>query len=293
VPVWLFGMSIELLLSKQNRDGGWPYFRGGSWTEPTVYAVLALLSTGHEGAARRGIDWLATLQRPDGGWPPQAGVEESSWVTSLVALLPPRRVGPAAHGRAIGWLAGVRGEESTLLYRAREWLLGNRRQPEEAFPGWPWVPGTAAWVAPTAFAILALEKECRRGRAPALQARIDAGRRFLLLHMCHEGGWNHGSVRALGYESRPYPETTGLALAALRGVRSPQVELALAAGRRFLSECRSADAFNWLRLGLIAHNALPPGDEPLSKIERRSVPEASLDLVVGAALHGNDVFWEN
>ena len=36
-------MSIEILLKKQNRDGGWPYVRGGSWTEPTVYAVLALL----------------------------------------------------------------------------------------------------------------------------------------------------------------------------------------------------------------------------------------------------------
>jgi prenyltransferase/squalene oxidase-like repeat protein len=286
-------MSIELLLSKQNRDGGWPYRRGRSWTEPTVYAILASLSAGQEGAARRGIDWLASLQRPDGGWPPQAGVEESSWVTSLVALLPPQRVGPAAHGRAIGWLAGVTGEESTLLYRVREWLLGNQRQPEQEFPGWPWVPGTAAWVAPTAFAILALEKECRRRQMPGLKSRIDAGRRFLLLHMCHEGGWNHGSVRALGYESRPYPETTGLALAALRGVRSPQVDLALAAARRFLSECRSADAFNWLRFGLLAHHALPASYDPPTKIERRSVPETSLDLVLAAALRGQDVLWES
>jgi hypothetical protein len=286
-------MSIELLLSKQNRDGGWPYVRGVSWTEPTVYAVLALLSAGQERAARRGLDWLSSLQRPDGGWPPQAGVEESSWVTSLVALLPPQCLGPAAHGRAIHWLAGLTGEESTLLYRIREWLLGNPRQPEQEFAGWPWVPGTAAWVAPTAFAILALEKECRRGKTPMLESRVDAGRRFLLLHMCHEGGWNHGSVRALGYESIPYPETTGLALAALRGVRSPQVSLALAVGRRFLGECRSADAFNWLRLGLLAHKELPRDYEPPSKIELRSVPEASLDLVVAAALRGKDVFWEN
>ena len=35
-------MLTELLVSKQNRDGGWSYNRGTSWTEPTVYATLAL-----------------------------------------------------------------------------------------------------------------------------------------------------------------------------------------------------------------------------------------------------------
>src|SRR5579864_1431663 len=106
-------MSIELLIGKQNHDGGWPYVRGASWTEPTVYAVLALLSAGEEDSARRGLRWLAALQRPDGGWPPQAGIEDSSWVTSLVALLPPETLGLEAHGRAILWLARLTGEEST------------------------------------------------------------------------------------------------------------------------------------------------------------------------------------
>ncbi len=286
-------MSIELVLRKQNRDGGWPYVRGGSWTEPTVYAVLAMLCAGQEAAAQRGISWLLSMQRPDGGWAPRAEIEESSWVTSLVALLPPERVGEAVHRRAIQWLAGMTGQESSLLYQVREWLLGNPRQTEEQFPGWPWVPGAAAWVAPTAFAILALEKECRRRTASGLEARIHTGRRFLLLHMCHEGGWNHGSVRALGYESRPYPETTGLALAALRGIRTPEVNRSLDAARRFLRECRSADAFNWLRLGLLAHGELPPAPDTATTLERRSVPEASLDLVVSAALQGKELFWQS
>src|SRR5947207_15969319 len=86
-------MPVDLLLSKQNRDGGWPYVRGTSWTEPTVYAVLALAAAGEHSAAGRGLNWLRARQLRDGGWPPQAGFDESNWVTALVALLPPELLG--------------------------------------------------------------------------------------------------------------------------------------------------------------------------------------------------------
>src|ERR1039458_2543491 len=72
-----FSMSIDLILSKQNRDGGWPYVRGASWTEPTVYAILALLAAGEMAGARRGLEWLRVKQLSDGGWPPQTGFDES------------------------------------------------------------------------------------------------------------------------------------------------------------------------------------------------------------------------
>jgi hypothetical protein len=284
-------MSIEILVSKQNRDGGWPYVRGASWTEPTAYAVLALLAAGETEPARRGLRWILATQRPDGGWPAQAGVDQSAWVTALVALVPPEHLGASVHARAIEWLLETTGKESTLTYRLREWLLGNPRLTEEEFPGWPWVPDTAAWVGPTSLAVLALDKEYRRRPLPAIRARIDSGRRFLRARMCHEGGWNHGSVRAMGYESRPYPETTGMALAALRGVRSPKTERALAVARRFLAECRSADALNWLRLGLLAHGQLPAGYCHPVPIEYRTLPDTSLELLVTEAEKGRDLFW--
>src|SRR5271157_2061506 len=94
-------MAIELLAGKQNRDGGWPYVRGSSWAEPTAYAVLALLAAGETEPAKRGLRWILAAERPDGGWPPQAGVDRSSWVTALVALLPPEHLGASAHARAI------------------------------------------------------------------------------------------------------------------------------------------------------------------------------------------------
>jgi len=283
-------MTIEILAGKQNRNGGWPYVRGSSWTEPTIYAVLALLAAGAMEPARRGLQWIRAAGRPDGGWPPQPGVELSTWVTALVALLPPEQLGAAAHARAIAWLLETTGKESTLTYRAREWLLGNASPPEQEFPGWPWIPDAAAWVGPTSLAILALDKEYRRRPLPAIRERIDAGRRFLLARACHEGGWNHGSVRALGYESLPYPETTGMALAALRGDRSAGTERGLAVAQRFLGECRSADALNWLRLGLLAHGQLPAGYCHPLEIADRTLPDTSLGLLVGEAAKGRDFF---
>jgi hypothetical protein len=283
-------MTIGILADKQNRDGGWPYVRGSSWIEPTAYAVLALLAAGETERARRGLRWVLAIERSDGGWPPKEGIDQSTWVTALVALLPPEELGASAHARAIAWLLETAGRESTPTYRLREWLLGNPRPPEQEFPGWPWVPDAAAWVGPTSLAVLALDKEYRRRPMPAIRERIDSGRRFLLARVCQEGGWNHGGMRALGYESRPYPETTGMALAALRGVRSPATERGLAVAQRFLGECRSADALNWLRLGLLAHGQLPMGYCHPLEVADRTLPDTSLGLLVAEAEKGRDFF---
>ena len=105
-------MSIDFILSKQNPDGGWPYMRGKSWTEPSVYAVMALRSTGEREAAHRGMQWILSVQRSDGGWPPQAEVDQSTWVTALVALLPPELLGAGVYQRTIGWLVGISITES-------------------------------------------------------------------------------------------------------------------------------------------------------------------------------------
>ena len=282
-------MPVDLLLSKQNRDGGWPYVRGASWTEPTVYTVLALLAAGETAPAQRGLAWLRAAQLPDGGWPPQIGFDESIWVTALAALVPPEHLGARAHARAIAWLLGVTGEESSLVFRFRRWLLG--ASPQKIEPaGWPWVKGTAAWVVPTSLAILALDKENLRKPSTALRTRIDDGRRFLMQRMCVNGGWNHGAVRVYGIEGVPYPETTGVALAAVRGVRSPAIDRAVAVAQQFLKDCRSADALNWLRMGLMAHGQLAPDFSP-PLLEYRTLIEASLNLLVAETQKGRDVFW--
>ncbi|MGD0496811.1 MAG: hypothetical protein ABSC23_00075 [Bryobacteraceae bacterium] len=284
-------MSIALLIEGQNQDGGWPYIRGVSWTEPTAYAVLALLAAGEQAAAEKGMRWMRAAQRPDGGWPPQAGVEYSTWVTVLAALLPPERLGKQEHRRAIDWVLGTGGAETSRSYRFRQWLLGNSTPPDQEYPGWPWVPGSAAWVGPTSLAIIALQKEALRGPSSSIRERIDSGRRFLLSRVCEEGGWNHGSMHALGYASRPYPETTGMALAALRGVKSPQIGRSIETATRFLAECRSADALNWLRMGLISHGRLPVGYCPPPALAWRTLSEVSLTLLTAEVAQGKGPFW--
>jgi hypothetical protein len=283
-------MALERLISEQNPDGGWPYVRGTSWTEPTVYAILALLAAGHDRAAERGFHWLRSIQRPDGGWPPQPSVDESTWVTSLVALLPRERVGALNHSRAIRWLLRNTGKESSMVYRVRRWLLGSGAPREMDYAAWPWFPGTAAWVAPTSVSILALEKEYRFQNSPAVRARVESGRRFLLVRACPQGGWNHGGVPDMAHDAVPYPEVTGMALAALRGVKSPEVDRGIRMATTFLDECRSGDALNWLRLGLAAHGRVPQQYCPPA-VAYRTLPEVSLAALLNSGERGQSLLW--
>ena len=197
---------------------------------------------------------------------------------ALAALLPAERLGAAAHQGAIRWLLGASGEDTTFTYRLRQWLLGNPTPPDQKFAGWPWAPGSAAWVGPTALAILALEKEWTLRPSPSIRERIDSGR------------WNYGSTRALGYDMPAYPETTGMALLAMQSVRSVKIDRALGMAERFLAECHSADAMSWLRLGLLAHGRLPVDGCRRESPAPRTLPEASLAVLAENAEKGRG-FW--
>ncbi len=275
-------MPISSLVSRQNPDGGWPYVRGGSWTEPTVYALLALHAAGDREPVRRGIEWMMRTQRSDGGWASRPDAGESSWVTGLGALLPEELIGVRRHRAAVNWLLGVTGEESMFLYRLRLRLLGIPQPADQKSPGWPWTPGAAAWVGPTSIALIALGNEVRRRPLAAAERRIQEGQAFLLARTCQDGGWNHGAAQALGYQASSYPETTGMALMALRGVRNSKMERAIALAAGFLRASRSGDAQNWLRMGLDAHGRLPVDYVPPEGIAYRTVPALALHALISS-----------
>ena len=109
----------------------------------------------------------------------------------------------------------------------------------------------------------------------------------MLARRCRDGGWNHGSTRALGYDSDSYPETTGLALLALHGVDDPKVTQGVARGEQQLAVCQSSEGVSWLRLGLGAHGRAPlapaPGKIPNQTGDGANIAEAGTTAPV---MHG-------
>lgn len=278
--------ALSSLQSAQNRDGGWGYGGGASWTEPTVYALLVQAAAGLEGEGfARGLAWLERTQRPDGGWPPHPSVNQSTWVTALAVLVLWDRPGAADQEKAVRWLLQESGRESGYVHRLRRWLLGLPPEQDLRHEGWPWFPGAAAWVAPTALTILALGKVQRRRPAEQLRARLEMGREFLLARRCRDGGWNYGANRSLGYEADSYGETTGLALLALHGAEG--LETSLNCAQRRLETCRSAEARSWLELGLRAHGRTPA---QAAAPNCRNLLDTALWLLAQSAARGTNVF---
>ena len=281
---------LDILNSAQNPDGGWPYRKGSSWTEPTVYALLAHQAARTAAPNQAGaIAWLRAAQRPDGGWTPNPAVDRSTWVTALVGLLPPETIGADRHARAIGWLLGESGMESSPLYHLRNFLRDGNVPADTDVHGWPWFPGTAAWVTPTCFGILALKKCYWRKPSSDLRDRIESAQGFLIKHRCADGGWNHGSQRALGYDSDSYPETTGQALLALAGAHLPKLDDSLRLAQRFLREQRSAGGAAWLRLGLLAHQQTPDA-AGVQTMPCRTVADTALTFLACMAEQGSNGF---
>jgi hypothetical protein len=290
----------QQLLDRQNSDGGWSYRNaGGSWTEASCYALLALCADGlsDSDAVRRAVAWLAARQRSDGGWAPRDGVDQSTWVTALALLLPASIAAgvdrTVDREKAAQWLLRQSGRESGFVYRLRLRLLGASEDPSQKFDGWPWYPGTAAWVAPTALSLLALDKFSRETGRAQIRERIEQGREFLLARRCRDGGWNHGSTHALGYDSDSYPETTGIAVLALHSESPQRMAQAMEVAERQLQNCNSLEAASWLTLALLAHGRTPT---PVSVCPHGGAhggtAEIALSVLARAASAGRNLFVE-
>jgi hypothetical protein len=283
--------SVSSLLAAQHADGGWGYGSVSSWAEPTCYAILALeaKSAGRSEIARAAA-WLSSLWRQDGGFAPASGVEEATAVTSLMVLALSGQ--PAYRNMldgAVDWLLGFKGVENSVFLQMLRTVAG-RRSALTDHPAWPWFPGTSAWVAPTSLTLLALRKHVPQPYPAAVANRIREGQDFLLVRRCPDSGWNHGGTARANEVPFSYPETTGLALLALRGVDDPSLARSLDRAEALYRDSPSAEGDYWLRLALRAHNRNLPA--PPRQRRDWNVNSLALRMIVESAEAGRNPLVE-
>jgi hypothetical protein len=206
----------EELARRQLARGGWSYFDSNQvGIEPTCLAMLAL--SRHTGSHRE-VQKLLEWQNSDGSWPAFVGDGEGSWTTAL-ALSTINILGgdnDAAGDKAAQWLLGTRGREGHWLWRWKFKLVDRQVRFDPDKFGWPWMPGSASWVIPTGFALIALKQRRACSDSSQLQSRVSVGVRMLLDRACPNGGWNSGNGVVYGEPLTAHAEPTAVALLALQ-----------------------------------------------------------------------------
>jgi hypothetical protein len=221
-------------------------------TEPTALAILACSGR---------PDDLVRTQSTDGSWAPVHTGEgqelPGGWSTSLaaIALL---RTRPSEPGipRALRWLCAARGIERHWLWRWKFKVADTRVAFDPDKYGWNWVPGTASWVIPTAFALLTLRIGLQLGFVhPGTEDRLRIGTEMLMDRACPGGGWNAGNSRVFGVALEPHIDSTAIALLALQGTAAQNDVLLSRSLNQLLvrtRECLGSSSLAWSLLALHA-----------------------------------------
>jgi hypothetical protein len=295
------------LIGNQRAAGTWGYGNDQDSVESTSLAILALRQ--HTGIKlSRATQALLGLQNADGSWPAFTGDEpEGCWVTAL-AVLSLVETGHATKHMASGiqWLLNARGREADWLWRWKLRTFDNKVQFDPAKFGWSWVSGTASWVIPTAFALIALQHARQGGhtRTAQLDERVELGTSMLLDRMCPGGGWNSGNGVAFGVPLTPHLDATSIALLALIGhekERGVQRSLHWLVNR--LAGCPSPYSLAWGVLAIAAYRRICPeareslrdrAEELMRLTEDAASIEDSCTIAVSAlaleAVNGESVF---
>ncbi len=241
---------LDALRAAQNPDGGWGYFPGKeSWLEPTAYAAMALMG---EAAGERAWKLLSSWQLADGSWQTSGKVAIPSWGTSLcVTIAMGRNDWSDATRRGVEWLVGSSGAESSWInvVATKIGLLKGERN--LALKAWPWRPGNAGWVEPTAHALVALKKASVKWPSEDLSERVRMGEGELADVRSRDGGWNYGARRRWGLDLPSYPETTALALVGLQGKKNLSGAFELAS--KMMLDTPSPLARAWLKIAMRLH----------------------------------------
>ena len=255
----------ETLKSRQMKSGGWAYFDSVQESlEATCLAELALAPE-RQASSSAAILFLLKSQLSDGGWPAFLGDSEGSWTTAL-ALCTLNSTGDftAARERAFRWLYAERGREGHWFWRWKFKTSDRNVRFDPDKYGWPWVTGSASWVIPTAFSIIAIEQFTVCNRSEESEKRIHLGVEMLLDRACVDGGWNSGNSLVYGVPLRPHVEATAIALLALQGEqRTETVKKSLSWLRQNAASMDSVSSLAWCILTLFVYQ------EPIGGLRNR------------------------
>ena len=237
------------------KSGGWAYFDSVQESlEATCLAELALAPERHANSSEA-ILFLLKSQLSDGGWPAFLGDSEGSWTTAL-ALCTLNSTGDftAAREKAFRWLYAERGREGHWFWRWKFKTADRNVRFDPDKYGWPWVTGSASWVIPTAFSIIAIEQFTVCNRSEESEKRIRLGVEMLLDRECVDGGWNSGNSLVYGVPLRPHVEATAIALLALQDEqRIEMVQKSLSWLRQNAASVDSVSSLAWCILTLFVY----------------------------------------
>ena len=247
------------------KSGGWAYFDSVQESlEATCLAELALAPERHANSSEA-ILFLLKSQLSDGGWPAFLGDSEGSWTTAL-ALCTLNSTGDftAAREKAFRWLYAERGREGHWFWRWKFKTSDRNVRFDPDKYGWPWVTGSASWVIPTAFSIIAIEQFTVCNRSEESEKRIHLGVEMLLDRECVDGGWNSGNSLVYGVPLRPHVEATAIALLALQDEqRIEMVQKSLSWLRQNAASVDSVSSLAWCILTLFVYQ------EPIGGLRNR------------------------
>lgn len=216
--------------------------------EDAALTLLALRRTS------RSPEVLINAQQPSGGWAAAFHVGLPSVYHTALALLALREfdtpLAQEAADRAFQWMTTIQGREAHWLWQWKFRFFDRQVRFDPSKYGWPWIPDTVSWVAPTALSILAFR--CWRKSSPRLKPAAD----MLLDRACAAGGWNAGNSIVFGVNLDPHPDFTAMAVLALYAFQPQgqgQVEASLDYLAARLREASSPYSLAWGVMALSAY----------------------------------------
>ena len=246
------------------RDALLQQFRGAtpSSTEEAALVALALR------ASEQRTSDLVKGQLSSGAWTASPAIGPPNAFHTAFAILallshPDPALDLPIH-LGLEWLAALQPTESHWLWKWKFRFFDRqvRFDPDKA--GWPWIPGTVNWVAPTALSMLAFRA------AQIMPQRLESATAMLLDRTCPSGGWNAGNSVVFDVALDPHPDFTAMALLALRDLVAPTsdpIRKALAYLPIRLATSHSIYSLAWGIMALAAHQS------PQTEILRRRLEE--------------------